>query len=71
MNLIFSSFSVFHVQIDRPRTCRRVCVRHHEAPVDLQMAEPARTSAVLRSVGAGVRRRGGKNRHVAENTLAS
>lgn len=31
-----------------------VCMCQHEAPVNLQMAEPAGTTAVLRSVGAGI-----------------
>lgn len=34
--------------------------RRHEAPIDLQMVEPAGSASVLRGIRAGVRRCGGK-----------
>lgn len=66
---ILDSFSIFQVPL---RVCvsssRSPCIHtrvwhcacHHEAPVDLQMAEPAGTAAVLRGAGAGIRRSRGK-----------
>lgn len=45
--------------------------RRHEAPVHLQMVEPAGTAAVLLSTGAGIRWRWGKDLHLLFPTCCS